>query len=101
MGAQGVQEIRIRHTISAPDKFIEEVGPAMIAYANSSAQGINDAIALMWSGLKDGHRVEKTPFNLTMDDVSDLLDVDQSALTKVMDVFARSFKSETPAETGK
>lgn len=44
-GAQDVQEIRIRHTVSAPDKFIEEVGPAMIAYANSSAQGINDAIA--------------------------------------------------------
>ena len=63
--------------------------------------GINDAIALMWSGLKDGHRVEKTPFNLTMDDVSDLLDADQSALTKVMDVFARSFKSETPDEAGK
>lgn len=44
-GAEDVQEIRIRHTVSAPDKFIEEVGPAMIAYANSSAQGINDAIS--------------------------------------------------------
>jgi hypothetical protein len=44
-GAQDVQEIRIRHTVSAPDKFIEEVGPAMIAYSKSSAQGINDAIA--------------------------------------------------------
>lgn len=63
--------------------------------------GINDAIALMWAGLKDGHRVEKIPFNLTMDDVSDLLDADQSALTKVMDVFARSFKQETPDEAGK
>ena len=44
-GAEGYQEIKIRHTISAPDKFVEEVGPAMIAYANSSAQGVQDAIA--------------------------------------------------------
>ena len=44
-GARDVQEIRIRHTVSAPDKFVEEVGPAMIAYAKSSASGITDAIA--------------------------------------------------------
>jgi hypothetical protein len=55
--------------------------------------GMNDAIALMWAGLKDGHRVEKTPFVMTMDDVSDLLDADPSALNKVMDVFAKSFKA--------
>jgi hypothetical protein len=44
-GAQGVQEIRIRHTASAPDRFMEEVAPALLAYKDSSAQGINDAIA--------------------------------------------------------
>lgn len=44
-GAQNHQEIRIRHTVSAPDKFIEEVGPAMIAYSKSSAQGITEALA--------------------------------------------------------
>jgi hypothetical protein len=55
--------------------------------------GINDAVALMWAGLKDGHRVEKVPFIMTMDDVSDLLDADPSALNKVMEVFAKSFKA--------
>ncbi len=44
-GAADVQEIKIRHTAGAPDKFVEEVGPAMLAYSKSSAQGINDAIA--------------------------------------------------------
>lgn len=44
-GAADVQEIRIRHTVSAPDKFLEEVGPALLAYSQSSTQGINDAIA--------------------------------------------------------
>lgn len=44
-GAQGVQEIRIPHTAKAPARFLEDVAPAMIAYAQSSAQGITDAIA--------------------------------------------------------
>lgn len=44
-GAEDVQEVRIRHTISAPDKFLEEVGPALMAYSQSSTRGINDAIA--------------------------------------------------------
>lgn len=40
MGATGIEEIRIRHTASAPDKFLDEVAPAMIAYRESSAVGI-------------------------------------------------------------
>lgn len=43
-GASDIQEIRIRHTVSAPDKFLEQVGPAMLAYSQSSARGISDAI---------------------------------------------------------
>lgn len=44
-GARDVQEIRINHTAKAPERFIEDVAPALIAYSKSSAQGINDAIA--------------------------------------------------------
>ncbi len=36
-GAEGVTEIRVRHTVSAPDKWVEEVTPAIMAFANSSA----------------------------------------------------------------
>ena len=43
-GAQGVQEIRIRHTASAPDRFIEEVAPAIEAYRESTAVGVQDAL---------------------------------------------------------
>lgn len=45
-GAEHVQEISIRHTASAPDRFIEQVQPALIEYANSSAAGIE---ATLWS----------------------------------------------------
>lgn len=43
-GAEHVQDIAIRHTAGAPDRFIEQVQPALIAYANSSAHGITAAL---------------------------------------------------------
>lgn len=44
-GADDVQEIRIRHTKSAPERFIEEIKPALISYSNSSTNNIVNAIA--------------------------------------------------------
>lgn len=43
-GADRFAEIRIRHTVSAPDKFLEELKPALVTYANSSASTITEAI---------------------------------------------------------
>lgn len=43
-GAQEYKEIRIRHTSSAPDRWIEEVTPAITAYAESSTAGVTEAI---------------------------------------------------------
>lgn len=43
-GAQEYKEIRIRHTAGAPDRWIEEVTPAIEAYANSSTIGVVQAI---------------------------------------------------------
>jgi hypothetical protein len=43
-GAQDVKEIRIRHTASAPDRWIDEVAPAIERYAESSTKSITDAI---------------------------------------------------------
>jgi Domain of unknown function (DUF932) len=39
-GAEGYQEIKIRHTSSAPDRWIEEVALAIELYANSSTDGV-------------------------------------------------------------
>lgn len=43
-GAQDYQEIRIRHTQGAPDRWIEEVVPAINEYARSSTAGVKQAI---------------------------------------------------------
>jgi hypothetical protein len=53
-GATEYKEIRMRHTVSAPDKFMDEARPALEAYANSSARTITDAIANARQARLDG-----------------------------------------------
>lgn len=36
-GDQGFEEIRLRHTVSAPDRWLAEVTPTLLAYANAKA----------------------------------------------------------------
>ncbi len=44
-GADKYSEIRVRHSSGAPDRWIEEVAPAIERYANDSTQSITRAIA--------------------------------------------------------
>lgn len=44
-GAQGYAELKIRHTASAGARWLQEVEPAILEYANSSTKGITDALA--------------------------------------------------------
>jgi hypothetical protein len=39
-GAQEFAEIRIRHTASAPDRYLDEMRPALVAYANGKASSV-------------------------------------------------------------
>jgi len=43
-GASDYKEIKIRHTSSAPDRFLEDVAPAIRSYADSSSSNIEDAL---------------------------------------------------------
>lgn len=43
-GATQFEQITVRHTVSAPDRFLEEVTPAIEAYRNASAKGVRTAI---------------------------------------------------------
>ncbi len=44
-GATGYKEIRLRHTASAPDKWLEQVTPVLVEYSNASAKPIEETIA--------------------------------------------------------
>lgn len=57
-GAEGYQEIKIRHTTSAPSRWIEEVAPAIESYAHKSTASITDAIAAARAKRVDADAVE-------------------------------------------
>ena len=44
-GAAEYKEIRLRHSLNAPDRWLEEVTPVLIEYSKSSAQPVIDAVA--------------------------------------------------------
>ena len=44
-GAQGYEEITLRHSSGAPDRWLEQVAPAIERYANSSAGSVVKAVA--------------------------------------------------------
>jgi len=60
----------------------------------SDSISLDHAIALMYAGLKDGHRAEKMTFVLGIDEVADLLDDDQTALQKCIEIFTRAFAAK-------
>lgn len=45
-GAEGYREIRVRHTSGAPDRWLEQVAPQLVAYSESSAAPIQERIRL-------------------------------------------------------
>lgn len=58
-GAQDINELRIRHTVSAPDRFIDEVAPALESYSNSSTRSITEAIENARSKRLNGDDLDK------------------------------------------
>lgn len=43
-GAEGFKEIRLRHTASAPDRWLEEISPVLMEYSAASAAPIEQTI---------------------------------------------------------
>ncbi len=59
-GATGYKELRIRHTAGAPHRWVEEVAPALEAYAQSSAVSVTEAIANARAAKLGGSTVAET-----------------------------------------
>lgn len=60
---------------------------------------LNDAVCLIWSGLKDGARKSKLEFDLSVDDLADEFDTDMDAISKCLNVFAE-FQSAPKTNKG-
>jgi hypothetical protein len=58
-GATQFKELRIRHTAGAPDRFLEQVQPALTDYANSSARMVTDIVeAAQRAKLDQGEKLD-------------------------------------------
>tara|TARA_R100000654_G_scaffold39612_2_gene65451 strand:- start:2439 stop:2786 length:348 start_codon:yes stop_codon:yes gene_type:complete len=55
---------------------------------------LNDACELIKAGLSDGARKAGKDFQMTTEDIADLLDEDFEALQRVLDVFATQFTAK-------
>jgi len=53
-GAEGYEEITIRHTSRAPDRWVDQALPALQDYANSSTKGVKSAVEAAM-GQRIGH----------------------------------------------
>jgi hypothetical protein len=88
----GMNSLRIFTKMSGIELMeIEKIGENM---------DLDMAIQLAWCGLKDGHRKAGKDFDLSVDDVADMLDYDMDSLTKIMDVFANQFNAMVPNKSG-
>lgn len=58
-GAEGYEEIKIMHSVGAPTRWIEEVAPAIEAYANKSTETITTAIGAARAARIDPDKVDE------------------------------------------
>lgn len=57
---------------------------------------VETILALIWSGLKQGARKDGVPFELTLDEVADILDDHPELLSKCIQDFESSISSPSP-----
>ena len=82
----------VKYGFAALRKFSDITGTTLQELDGlANKMTLTQAIALVYAGLADGARVTKTEFNLTLDEVADLMDEDSEAMTSVLNVFAESF----------
>ena len=82
----------VKYGFNALRLFSNETGIGLNELTQlQDSMSIDHAIALIWAGLKDGARVEKIEFEMSMDDVADLLDEDATLIEQCVAYFVESF----------
>jgi len=92
----GETEYPVKYGLNALSLYCDEVGIKLgeldrIGRADSS---LRDLLRLFWWGFKDGARSEEKPFELTVENVADLMDEDPSGLIeKMVAIFRKQFEA--------
>uniref|UniRef100_UPI00398185C1 hypothetical protein n=1 Tax=Salmonella sp. s60093 TaxID=3159721 RepID=UPI00398185C1 len=85
----------VRFGFNALREFSRVTGMPLASLSNLQHDiTLDQAITLVWCGLKDGARKDKMPFKMAVDDVADLMDDDATILEKAFEIFGRQFSPE-------
>lgn len=89
------KEMPVKYGFAALMEFTDMAGLSMNQLESlGDNMSLKTAVTLIWCGFKHGARAEKKSFDMTIDDVADLLDDDLQAMEKVLAVFGDSFAQE-------
>tara|TARA_Y100000004_G_scaffold141779_1_gene161257 strand:+ start:1932 stop:2264 length:333 start_codon:yes stop_codon:yes gene_type:complete len=93
------QDYPVKYGFAALRAFSDATGTTLGDLGSlGDNMSITQALALVWAGLKDGARVMNQEFVLSIDDVADLMDEDDEAMTKVLKVFQDSLAKPTKSK---
>ena len=96
------QDYPVKYGFAALRAFSDVTGTTLAELSSlGENMTITQALALVWAGLKDGARVMKQDFVLSIDDVADLIDEDEEAMNKVLKVFQDSLAKPTKSKAKK
>lgn len=88
-------EMPVKYGFAALMEFTDIAGLSMNELESlGDTMNLKTAITLIWCGFKHGARAEKKSFEMSIEDVADLLDEDMEAMEKVLSVFGDSFAKE-------
>jgi hypothetical protein len=90
----GETEYPVKFGLNALALYCDEVGIKLgeLDKIGGSNTSLMDLIKLAFWGLKDGARSEGKPFDMTVENIADLLDDDPSGLiVKIVDIFKKQF----------
>ena len=84
----GKKEFPMYFGFNALRKFCRQTGTTLNELSNfGNAMSLDDIVELIFCGTAEGHRRAGVEFNMTSDDIADLLDGDSSGLERCMELF--------------
>jgi len=85
----GKKEMPIYFGFNALRKFCRATGTTLQKLGQlGQDMSLDDVVELIYFGTMEGHRKAKIDFDLTSDDIADMLDGDQNGMNEAMQVFS-------------
>ena len=85
----GKKDLPVYFGFNALRKYCRATGTSLNELSNlGTSMSLDDIVELIYHGTMEGHRRAKVDFDMTSDDIADLLDGDQNGMQKAMELFA-------------